>query len=63
MIHASLVSASGRGCVKTHTESAPENVGRTKRAVVDYLLVRKGRMTPENEVAMRFHTASVEYGS
>jgi hypothetical protein len=51
-------TAVDRGCVKTRRRAAPRNIDPSERAVFDYFRVRKGERTPENEMDVRFHTAS-----
>jgi hypothetical protein len=56
------MTAQGRGCVKTRCAAARQNIDRSERAVFDYFRAPKGETTPENEMGLRFHTASVERG-
>lgn len=53
-----LTSASDRGCVETRWASIARNIDLSERAVFDYFRARMGQRTPENEIAVRFHTAS-----
>jgi hypothetical protein len=46
--------------VKTRCAAARQNVDRSERAVFDYFRAPKGETTPENEMGLRFHTASVD---
>ena len=53
------VSILGRGCVKTQNGARSQKIGFPERAVFDYFGLGNGWKTPEIEIAMRFHTASV----
>jgi hypothetical protein len=57
------MTAQGRGCVKTRCATVLRNIDLSERAVFDYFRVRKGERTPEHEMDVRFHTASVGSGS
>jgi hypothetical protein len=48
--------------VKTRCAAVPRNIDLSERAVFDYFRVRKGERTPENEMDVRFHTASARSG-
>jgi len=49
---------SRRTCVKTRVVRVRPQIGLSDRAVFDDRHPPRGEMTPENEIAMRFHTAS-----
>src|SRR6266446_513907 len=53
-------SALGRGRVKTRSTAVSRNIDLSERAVFDSFRVRKGKKTPENEMGVCFHTASVD---
>src|SRR5213592_3248551 len=52
-------SATDRGRVKTHCAGTPCKIDLSERAVFNYFRVRKGKRTPETEIASRFYTASI----
>ena len=56
------MEALGRGCVKTRSTAVSRNIDLSERAVFDYFRVWKGERTPENDMDVRFHTASAARG-